>query len=160
MKFLTFSAIGALAVASAQASTATPKRGFATAMDFSNSTFSSLERRDRATWYNGADLKHAACYGRKGLPKYSAHEDDMVGAMAMKGYEQCYKCMKITNEKHKNRHIVVKIVDQCAGCKRNKHIDLTPRAFKKLADLNDGIVEISWKEVDCPHGVGPKAGKA
>jgi len=76
----------------------------------------------------------------------------------MKKFENCYKCMKITNNKNKKKSVVVKIVDKCAGCKVGKAIDLTPAAFQKLATLNDGVVDISWKTVSCPKNISPKMG--
>lgn len=75
----------------------------------------------------------------------------------MKKFEQCYKCMKVTNNKNK-KSVVVKIVDKCAGCKVGKAIDLTPGAFKKLADLDVGVIDISWKTISCPKNIQPKMG--
>ncbi|KAG1443392.1 hypothetical protein G6F56_010685 [Rhizopus delemar] len=133
-------------------------RGVATIMQFGNGTQSDLGKRGgRGTWYSGNDLKNAACYDRKGLPKYSATIHSMIGAMAMRKFENCYKCMKITNNSNK-KHIVVKIVDKCAGCKVGKAIDLTPGAFLKLASLDVGVLNISWKTVSCPHNISPKMG--
>ncbi|KAI9470938.1 MAG: RlpA-like double-psi beta-barrel-protein domain-containing protein-containing protein [Benjaminiella poitrasii] len=138
-------------------------RGLATIMKFDNSTIDNspdlLDKRgNRGTWYSGNDLKNAACYDRNGLPKYSATIHSMIGAMAMKKFENCYKCMKITNNKHKSKTVTVKIVDKCAGCKVGKAIDLTPAAFEKLADLDQGVVDISWKVVTCPKNISPKMG--
>lgn len=76
----------------------------------------------------------------------------------MKKFENCYKCMKITNNKNKKKSVVVKIVDKCAGCVVNKAIDLTPAAFDKLADLDVGVIDISWKAVRCPSSIKPKMG--
>ncbi|KAI8343267.1 RlpA-like double-psi beta-barrel-protein domain-containing protein-containing protein [Chlamydoabsidia padenii] len=118
-------------------------------------TFTDLKKRSfRGTWYSGEDLKNAACYGREGLAPYSATVKSMIGAMAMDDFENCYKCMKITNNKNKDLSVVVKIVDKCAGCVVNEAIDLTPAAFQKIApggDLNVGVLDISWKEVKCPN---------
>ncbi|KAI8380125.1 RlpA-like double-psi beta-barrel-protein domain-containing protein-containing protein [Blakeslea trispora] len=134
-------------------------RGLASIMSFGNATSTDLEKRgNRGTWYSGSDLKNAACYDRIGLPAYSATVYSMIGAMAMKKFENCYKCMKITNNKHKTRTVVVKIVDKCAGCKVNKAIDLTPYAFKKLEKLDAGVIDISWKAVKCPSNIKPKYG--
>ncbi|KAG1050778.1 hypothetical protein G6F43_006971 [Rhizopus delemar] len=133
-------------------------RGIATVMQFGNSTTTDLSKRGgRGTWYSGADLKNAACYDRIGLPKYSATIHSMIGAMAMKKFENCYKCMKITNSSNK-KSIVVKIVDKCAGCVVGKAIDLTPGAFQKLAKLDVGVLNISWKAVTCPSNIKPKMG--
>jgi rare lipoprotein A (peptidoglycan hydrolase) len=65
--------------------------------------------------------------------------------------------MKITNNSNK-KTIVVKIVDKCAGCIVGKAIDLTPGAFQKLANLNTGVLDISWKVVTCPSNISPKYG--
>ncbi|KAL1918112.1 uncharacterized protein VTP21DRAFT_3378 [Calcarisporiella thermophila] len=40
--------------------------------------------------------------------------------------------------------VVVKIVDLCPGCK-NGDLDLSPTAFKKIANLSQGRVPIKWK---------------
>ncbi|SAM02133.1 hypothetical protein [Absidia glauca] len=127
-------------------------RGTATLMAFDNSLF--LKREQRGTWYSGEDLKNAACYGRNGLAPYSATIHSMIGAMAMDEFEDCYKCMKITNNKNTDLSVVVRIVDKCAGCIKGEAIDLTPAAFKLLApngDLNLGVLDISWKQVKCPQ---------
>ncbi|KAI8334945.1 hypothetical protein BC941DRAFT_453945 [Chlamydoabsidia padenii] len=126
--------------------------GIATMMKFESSDITLNKRAQRGTWYSGADLKNAACYDRNGLPPYSATIHSMIGAMAMRKFENCYKCMKITNNKNKKLTVVVKIVDKCAGCKVGKAIDLTPAAFKKLApggNLDLGVLDISWKPVRC-----------
>lgn len=104
--------------------------------------------------YSGYDLKHAACFSRNGLPRVDARVNDMIGAMAMHDFEQCNKCMEITNNRQKNKKIVVQIIDKCAACKVGKAIDLTPGAFKKLTggDLNVGVLDISFKQVECPGG--------
>lgn len=104
--------------------------------------------------YSGRDLKNAACYGRDGLDPFHATVDDMIGAMAMHDFEQCYKCMQITNNRKKHLKIVVSIVDKCAACKVGTAIDLTPAAFELLSpggDLNVGVLDISFKPVKCPR---------
>lgn len=98
-------------------------------------------------------LDDAACFDRKGLPSYNAKDSDMVGAMAMKSFENCFKCMKITNLANK-KTVTVEIVDKCgSGCKVGHHIDLTKGAFKKLGSLNTGVLKISFKPVKCPTSV-------
>ncbi|KAI8335509.1 hypothetical protein BC941DRAFT_453876 [Chlamydoabsidia padenii] len=113
-----------------------------------------LTKRNRGTWYSGNDLRNAACYGRKGLPTFSARVSDMIGAMAMNDFEYCYKCMRITNSENK-RSIAVKIVDKCAACKVGTAIDLTPGAFTRLdpRGLADGVINITWKVIPCPRNI-------
>jgi rare lipoprotein A (peptidoglycan hydrolase) len=65
--------------------------------------------------------------------------------------------MKITNASNK-KSVIVKIVDKCAGCVVGKAIDLTPGAFSKLANLDTGVLDISWSTVSCPSSISPKYG--
>jgi len=98
------------------------------------------------TFYDGASLNNAACYGRGGLPKYNAKPSDLIAAVSMKGESMCFKCLKITNKK---KSVIVKIIDKCASCKPN-HIDLSPAAFNTLADSDLGVVKITFEPVSCP----------
>ncbi|KAI7879165.1 hypothetical protein K492DRAFT_131702, partial [Lichtheimia hyalospora FSU 10163] len=104
--------------------------------------------------YTGEDLKNAACYGRDGLDPFHAKNTDMIGAMAMKDLEECYKCVQISNKKNKHLSVIVRIVDKCAACDMETHIDLTPAAFKYVApkgDLDLGVVDIVYKPLKkCP----------
>ncbi|ORY94659.1 hypothetical protein BCR43DRAFT_476486 [Syncephalastrum racemosum] len=152
-------ALVCLCVSSVAADT-TVRRGIATlSTKYSNSTLSITKRgggdngSGRGTWYSGGDLNDAACYDRKGLDSFSATIHDLIGAMAMDDFEECYKCMQITNNKNKKLSVVIKVVDKCAGCEVGKAIDLTPAAFQKVApggDLDLGVLDISWKPVKCP----------
>ncbi|KAJ7203913.1 hypothetical protein C8J57DRAFT_1101071, partial [Mycena rebaudengoi] len=42
--------------------------------------------------------------------------------------------------------VVVTVQDQCSGCPRaGAHIDLSPAAFEKLADLSVGLIKgVQW----------------
>lgn len=87
----------------------------------------------------------------------------MIGAMAMHGFEECYKCMQITNNRKRNLKIVVRIVDKCAACRVKTAIDLTPAAFRLLnpgGNLEVGVLDISYKPVKCPgESIIPKISK-
>ncbi|CAG8500900.1 8805_t:CDS:1 [Paraglomus occultum] len=116
---------------------------------------SDLAKRDfgaQITWYDGNDLKNSACYGRNGLKVYNAKPSDFIGAMSMRNFEMCYKCIQIKNGRSSVKTIIVKIIDLCAGCDpKKKNVDLTPGAFRKLANLDDGRVEIVWRPLpNCP----------
>ncbi|KAJ7847243.1 hypothetical protein B0H14DRAFT_2770348 [Mycena olivaceomarginata] len=50
-------------------------------------------------------------------------------------------CIGIT---HGGKSIQVRIVDRCAGCKRDD-IDLRPGAFTALADMSIGRTDVAWK---------------
>ncbi|KAG2199754.1 hypothetical protein INT46_007031 [Mucor plumbeus] len=163
MKYILIVYIFTFLFALSQAANSTPdgRRGVARIMgmsalsEYSNEK-NSLDKRDRVTWYSGQDLKMAACFsGRNNLPRVDAKFGDMIGAMAMNGFEQCNKCMQITNNRQRNKKIIVQIIDKCAACKIGKAIDLTPGAFKKLApneNLDVGVLDISFKPVKCPSG--------
>ncbi|KAG0166638.1 hypothetical protein DFQ28_007152 [Apophysomyces sp. BC1034] len=121
--------------------------------DDANNALDALHK-GRGTWYFGKDLKKAACYDRNGLSSYDASPDDLIGAMAMNDFEECYKCVKIVNNDIPELSVVIKIIDKCAACKIGKAIDLTPAAFQAIApggDLNIGVLDISWQKVPCHH---------
>lgn len=50
--------------------------------------------------------------------------------------------VKITNIKN-NKSVIVWINDRT--CKGNKRIDLTPRAFRQIADLRQGIIKVKME---------------
>lgn len=92
----------------------------------------------------------------------------------MNGFEDCYKCLRVTNKKHRDLSITIMVVDKCAACRVGKWhikdmrllrtsytnytigkaIDLTPAAFQRLApdgNLQLGVLDISWSPVSCDH---------
>ncbi|CAB4421813.1 unnamed protein product [Rhizophagus irregularis] len=103
------------------------------------------------TFYSGDSLKNSACYGNNGLRNYDANENDMIAAMHMNELELCFECIEIRNPAN-NKNIIVKVIDKCAGCPPDgNNVDLTPFAFKQLADINLGRVNIEWRPLDkCP----------
>ncbi|CAG8797801.1 10520_t:CDS:1, partial [Racocetra fulgida] len=89
------------------------------------------------------------CYGRNGLQPYNAKSDDYIAAILMTGnLDMCYQCIEVKNNKS-GKTICVKIIDICAGCKPGC-IDLTPGAFAALGELDQGVLDISWRTVQCP----------
>ncbi|RIA85292.1 expansin module family protein [Glomus cerebriforme] len=77
-------------------------------------------------------------------------ESEFVGALNAPQYGKfsdpadspiCGKCIKITGPKGT---VKVKLVDKCPECKRGD-IDMSPAAFKKIANLDDGRVPITWE---------------
>jgi expansin (peptidoglycan-binding protein) len=102
----------------------------------------SLEARSghsgHATFYNVDKSGKPSC-GSK------ADSDDLVAALSKKrmphGHgKPCGEKIKI---KGPNGHVTVKVVDTCPECKEND-IDLSPKAFKKIAKKKDGKVKITW----------------
>ncbi|KAF9171121.1 hypothetical protein BGX21_006892 [Mortierella sp. AD011] len=107
----------------------------------------------KSTWFNGHDLKGAACYGDLEDKNVNAKDNWRIGAVHMKSFSggeksACFQCAKITANKHS---VVVRIIDDCAGCASNQ-IDLTSSAFKILAPLSKGVVKTTFQWVKCPSG--------
>ncbi|KAG0046385.1 hypothetical protein BGZ83_008439 [Gryganskiella cystojenkinii] len=105
-----------------------------------------------STWFNGHDLRGAACYGDlENNSNVNAADSWHIGAVHMKFYKggektACFECAKITAGR---RSVIVRIIDDCAGCAPNQ-IDLTATAFKALAPLSQGIVHTVYQFVRCP----------
>lgn len=74
-----------------------------------------------------------------------------IGAVHMASYVKgekgvCFECAKISAN---GRSVIVRIIDDCAGCKPNQ-IDLTASAFKVLAPLSQGVVKTTYQFIRCP----------
>ncbi|KAF8935458.1 RlpA-like double-psi beta-barrel-protein domain-containing protein-containing protein [Dissophora ornata] len=106
----------------------------------------------KSTWFNGHDLKGVACYGDlENNSNVNAQDSWHIAAVHMASYTggeraACFECVKITANR---RSVVVRIIDDCAGCAPNQ-IDLTASAFKILAPLSQGVVKTSYEFVRCP----------
>lgn len=101
----------------------------------------------KATYYDEADGSGACSFD-------PTPHDLMVGAMNLPEYADsatCGTCVAIDGPDGDS--IQVRIVDLCPGCEAG-HIDLSPQAFQKLADLSLGVIDISWRYVPC-GGQGP-----
>jgi len=75
--------------------------------------------------------------------------DLLVAALNAPDYAHaawCGACLAVTGPLG---DVVVRIVDQCPGCKHGD-LDLSREAFTKIAPLSAGRVAISWHEVACP----------
>lgn len=60
------------------------------------------------------------------------------------GNGNCGRKAKVTRG---GKSVTVTIVDSCPGCKKGD-LDLSPSAFKELADESEGRVEINWQWAD------------
>lgn len=70
----------------------------------------------------------------------------MIAALAVgRSDDGCGKCARVKGPKGSVR---VKIMDSCASCSGDD-IDLSMGAFKKIADLDVGRLDVTWKFVDC-----------
>ncbi|KAF9929170.1 hypothetical protein BGZ65_005918 [Modicella reniformis] len=55
----------------------------------------------------------------------------------------CGKSIKVTYE---GKSVVVKVLDTCPGCPKGA-VDLSEAAFKQLADLDKGVIQVAWSFV-------------
>ncbi|CDH49631.1 predicted protein [Lichtheimia corymbifera JMRC:FSU:9682] len=76
-------------------------------------------------------------------------EKDMIAAlnapqMGSSGNPNSNKnCGKKVKVKGPKGSVTVKIVDTCPGCAKGD-LDLSPKAFSRIANLDDGRVSITW----------------
>ncbi|KAI8337542.1 RlpA-like double-psi beta-barrel-protein domain-containing protein-containing protein, partial [Chlamydoabsidia padenii] len=77
------------------------------------------------------------------------HEDNdsLIVALNLHQYgdenaksEWCFKKVLIT---HGEKSTEATITDACPGC-QEKSLDLTPAVFNKLADPEEGVIDIHW----------------
>ena len=72
----------------------------------------------------------------------------LVAAMNTADYgtaAYCGACVEVTGPQGK---VVVRIVDRCPGCAKGD-LDLSQTAFKAIAPLSAGRIDIAWREVPC-----------
>jgi expansin (peptidoglycan-binding protein) len=62
------------------------------------------------------------------------------------GSAVCGECLKVKGELGE---VVVRVVDQCPGCRPNGGIDLSPQAFEKIAPKVKGRVPVTLTLVSC-----------
>ncbi|KAI8374493.1 RlpA-like double-psi beta-barrel-protein domain-containing protein-containing protein [Radiomyces spectabilis] len=71
-------------------------------------------------------------------------DSQMVAALSGQLMDENDYCGKKIKASTKHGSVTVTVVDTCPEC--DKHdIDFSPAAFKKLGDLNDGVLDISWQ---------------
>lgn len=104
-----------------------------------NTTPQGPEESGEATYYNAEGL--GAC----GVPFPS---DYLVAAINDEQYSKanCGRCVSVTGPKGT---VIVRILDKCPGCDSGD-LDLSTTAFTKIADKQDGRVDITWHFVECP----------
>ncbi|SAM07216.1 hypothetical protein [Absidia glauca] len=74
-------------------------------------------------------------------------DDDMIVALNLHQYgnenkvsDWCFKKVLIT---HNDKSVTATITDACPGC-QDKSLDLTPGVFNKLANPDEGVIDIHW----------------
>ncbi|WP_141588848.1 expansin EXLX1 family cellulose-binding protein [Myxococcus sp. AB056] len=97
------------------------------------------EQQGIATYYNATG---------SGNCSYEPTGDLMVAAMNTPQYANsaaCGQCVDITGPKGSVR---VRIVDRCPECESG-HLDLSREAFARIAEMQQGRVNITWTPVSC-----------
>lgn len=89
--------------------------------------------------------------GNAGACGHYNGDDALIAAMDYRTYGNtsrksplCGKQVEITNTKN-HKKVVVTIADACPTCKNKNSIDLSVRAFEKIATKDEGEVPISWR---------------
>ncbi|KAI0718966.1 RlpA-like double-psi beta-barrel-protein domain-containing protein-containing protein [Cerioporus squamosus] len=95
-------------------------------------------------------IEGSATFFTPGLGACGVHsgENDMVVAVSTQIYEHgrhCKERMRVTN-KENNKSVEVTVLDECVGC-NSTHIDLGTAAFEKLADVDLGLIAVTWEFV-------------
>ncbi|KAG0140519.1 hypothetical protein CROQUDRAFT_69275 [Cronartium quercuum f. sp. fusiforme G11] len=105
------------------------------------------------TWYTGHDLLNPSCVRQS---SWAPTDSSMVGAVTIQWSNKpaCGRFVRIRHHENKGKSIVVRIMDSCAGCASGSaHIDLTTGAFKKLYNLDVGLVSgLQAQMVNAPEG--------
>ena len=94
-----------------------------------------------ATYYDFANGDGACMFG----PSPDDLDVAAMNAPQWGGSAVCGACASVTGP---NGTVVVRIVDLCPECKTG-HLDLSPEAFAKVADLAKGLVNITWHLQPC-----------
>jgi len=94
-----------------------------------------------ATYYDFANGDGACSFG----PSPGDLDVTALNAEQWDGSRACGACALVTGPKGQ---VVVRIVDLCPECKSG-HLDLSPQAFAKVAELSAGRVNISWVLQPC-----------
>ncbi|KAK0532200.1 hypothetical protein OC834_002687 [Tilletia horrida] len=84
-------------------------------------------------------------YYRVGMGACGWHNDSdqFVAAIAQSQYRGGSYCGRNARVCHNGTCVTVKLVDECPGCSYGS-LDLSPAAFRSLAPLRIGVIDISW----------------
>ena len=75
--------------------------------------------------------------------------DLMVAAMNKADYGTAAWCGACLEVSAGSASVVVRVVDSCPGCKQGD-LDLSREAFAKLAPMEKGRIQVTWRNVECP----------
>jgi len=93
-----------------------------------------------ATYYDFAD--------GTGACGFDATADPMIGAMNAIDYDAAGACGACAQIEGGDGEITIRVVDLCPECDEG-WIDLSPGAFSELAELEVGVIPITWWYVPC-----------
>ncbi|TFK46270.1 barwin-like endoglucanase [Heliocybe sulcata] len=90
--------------------------------------------------------KGDATYFYPGLGACGGHStsSDLIVALNTQKYANGKHCGKQIAVHYNGKSVDAKVVDECPGCGSND-IDLSPAAFKKLAPLDKGRIQVTWE---------------
>ncbi|KAI8579550.1 hypothetical protein K450DRAFT_271859 [Umbelopsis ramanniana AG] len=98
----------------------------------------SIQRRSQ---YSGDGTYYSVGLGSCGKTN---EDSEMVAALNAPQMGKNKYCGKSAKVKGPNGSVTVKIVDTCPECDSGS-LDLSPSAFKKIGDMSDGRISISWE---------------
>ncbi|WFC98317.1 hypothetical protein MYAM1_001043 [Malassezia yamatoensis] len=95
-------------------------------------------KNGRVTYYSGYMMDEPACGGS------APNDDDLVAAVRS---DSPFKCGDSVTLMRGGNKATVKIVDHCDSCTYGEWFDLSKSAFKKLGELELGVMNdiIYWK---------------
>ncbi|PWN20611.1 barwin-like endoglucanase [Microstroma glucosiphilum] len=82
-------------------------------------------------------------YPGMGACGWHSSSSDYIFAISAHAWSGGNKCGKSARICHGSKCVTAKLVDECPGCSSGS-LDLSPAAFKKLASLSTGQVNIKW----------------
>ncbi|KAG5644078.1 hypothetical protein DXG03_009168 [Asterophora parasitica] len=104
----------------------------------------------KITWYTGYDLKNPSCWAQG---KWAPTDKSFACATTLNGWTdrpKCFKFLELCNTPKKC--VFVRVVDSCAGCKPGSaHVDLTKAAFRQLAALDQGTLNVQLRAATEPE---------
>ena len=116
----------------------------------------SLKGKGRMTYYgDGGDcpsnIALPACgfvdFNTKYYVAMNFHQYDstLINSSNPNDAKVCNTCIKITYD---NKSVIGKVIDKCPVCPEGA-IDVSRTIFKKFADLDVGVIDVSWETVSC-----------
>ncbi|CEL62563.1 hypothetical protein RSOLAG1IB_04919 [Rhizoctonia solani AG-1 IB] len=99
------------------------------------STIEARANSGKGTWYYPS-AGTGACGWRN-------QDSDFVVALGPSKYNKAKKCGQSITVKSGGKSVKVKVVDLCPSCGGGS-LDLSPAAFRRLAPLGKGVIQVTW----------------